>query len=257
MVVNSKNEAVDESTFGGAKRPTDREERHNTALEQYAEVNKHIRSRVRWLYDVERGHRESGGNDPARVQEVIDELKPIRDRWQQYLSEYDAVYRKKLRGLINKLNKLKNWCDREQGELLMMDYLRLGTPKQRRHRRVDFESSLTQLFNLYDSCQFDTRYLDSKLKKALDRVTLWVTEYRRRAAMTPRDRQLEGIARVKDLGLYKGRPKMSQSLQLKIKRRLKAGKPKTAIAEELGISRMTVHRVAKKYKPREFRSESK
>jgi DNA invertase Pin-like site-specific DNA recombinase len=55
-----------------------------------------------------------------------------------------------------------------------------------------------------------------------------------------RERQMEGIAKAKREGKYKGRPRMSVSAEV---RRLNAeGKGPTAIAKELGIGVATVHR---------------
>ncbi|GAN54837.1 recombinase family protein [Tanticharoenia sakaeratensis] len=58
-----------------------------------------------------------------------------------------------------------------------------------------------------------------------------------------RERQLEGIAAAKVKGVYKGRkPSVDRA---EVARRLAAGEGQSAIADTLGISRMTVHRIAK------------
>lgn len=58
-----------------------------------------------------------------------------------------------------------------------------------------------------------------------------------------RDRQQAGIEKAKAEGVYKGRkPSVDQE---RIKSLYKAGKGQTEIAETLGISRMSVHRVLK------------
>jgi DNA invertase Pin-like site-specific DNA recombinase len=58
-----------------------------------------------------------------------------------------------------------------------------------------------------------------------------------------KERQLEGIAKAKAAGVYKGRKPSVPGEEV---RRLAAlGRSKTEIAEELDISRMSVHRVLK------------
>jgi len=58
-----------------------------------------------------------------------------------------------------------------------------------------------------------------------------------------KERQLEGIADAKVRGVYKGRkPSVDRA---DVSRRLAAGESHTAIANALGITRMTVHRIAK------------
>jgi DNA invertase Pin-like site-specific DNA recombinase len=59
-----------------------------------------------------------------------------------------------------------------------------------------------------------------------------------------KERQLEGISRAKAAGVYKGR---KPSVPVDTVKELKAeGFSQTAIAERLGISRMSVHRVLRK-----------
>jgi DNA invertase Pin-like site-specific DNA recombinase len=56
-----------------------------------------------------------------------------------------------------------------------------------------------------------------------------------------KERQMEGIAKAKDRGVYKGRP---QSIDTKQVQRLKAeGSTPSAIARELGIARSSVYRL--------------
>lgn len=55
-----------------------------------------------------------------------------------------------------------------------------------------------------------------------------------------RERQMEGIAKAKREGKYKGRPRMSVSAE--VTRLAAEGKGPTAIAKELGIGVATVHR---------------
>ena len=56
-----------------------------------------------------------------------------------------------------------------------------------------------------------------------------------------KERQMEGIAKAKDRGVYKGRPKSIDTKQVK---RLKAeGSTPSAIARELGIARSSVYRL--------------
>jgi len=58
-----------------------------------------------------------------------------------------------------------------------------------------------------------------------------------------KERQLEGIAAAKVKGIYKGRkPSVDRA---EVARRLASGEKQTAIADALGITRMTVHRIAK------------
>lgn len=58
-----------------------------------------------------------------------------------------------------------------------------------------------------------------------------------------RERQMEGISAAKAKGVYKGR-KASVDRE-EVMRRLTAGEGKSSIAAALGITRMTVHRIAK------------
>jgi DNA invertase Pin-like site-specific DNA recombinase len=58
-----------------------------------------------------------------------------------------------------------------------------------------------------------------------------------------RERQLEGIAKAKAAGVYKG-SKPSIDVE-EVKRLAALGRSKTEIAEELDISRMSVHRILK------------
>ncbi|MBF0876933.1 recombinase family protein [Gluconobacter cerevisiae] len=62
-----------------------------------------------------------------------------------------------------------------------------------------------------------------------------------------KERQLEGIAAAKAKGVYKGR-KASVDRE-EVIRRLTAGEGKSSIATALGITRMTVHRIAKEAFP--------
>ncbi len=58
-----------------------------------------------------------------------------------------------------------------------------------------------------------------------------------------RERQPEGIALAKKKGVYKGRKKVLDAAQvLKLRERVQAGEPKSALARELGISRETLYR---------------
>jgi len=58
-----------------------------------------------------------------------------------------------------------------------------------------------------------------------------------------KERQLEGIAAAKVKGVYKGRkPSVDRT---EVARRLASGEGHTAIADAMGITRMTVHRIAK------------
>jgi len=228
---------------------TDKTDIHQELHEYITAQTKRIQQNTRWLKAIA-GGRDPGKYNPEEIQTLTHESKALRRKYNPLLEHHEELHKKKLSGLINKMNRLKLWCDNEQVELQLIDFTKLMTAKQRRHRKEDFKAALDQLLELYDSCQFDKRSLYDTQKRKLERVTDWITEYRRMQAITPRERQLEGIARAKQLGAYKGRPKMSPSLKLKIQRRLKNGKKKTEIAKELGVSRMTVHRIATKYKPR-------
>jgi DNA invertase Pin-like site-specific DNA recombinase len=59
------------------------------------------------------------------------------------------------------------------------------------------------------------------------------------------ERQAEGIARAKEKGLYKGRACIAADVVVQAFALRAEGKTKTAIAEKLNISRMTVHRIFK------------
>jgi len=243
-------DATKESPTSTKAKLTDKTEFHQELHEHIAKQTKQIQKNTRWLKAVKRG-RDSGKYDPEKIETLTNEVKALRKKYSPLLEHHETQHRKKLRGLVNKLNKLKNWCDSEQVELQIIDHTKLMTAKQRRHRKEDFKAKLDQFMELYDNCHFDKRSLDDSQKRKLERVMDWITEHRRLTSMTPRDRQLEGIARAKQLGAYKGRPKMTPSLKLKIQRRLKAGIKKTEIAKELNVSRMTIHRVATKYQPRQ------
>ena len=55
-----------------------------------------------------------------------------------------------------------------------------------------------------------------------------------------KERQMEGIAKAKAAGVYKGRPRTVDAIE--IKRLLDAGEKPSSVAKTLGISRMSVYR---------------
>ncbi|WP_161883539.1 recombinase family protein [Deinococcus alpinitundrae] len=58
-----------------------------------------------------------------------------------------------------------------------------------------------------------------------------------------RERQREGIALAKKKGVYKGRRKVLDAVQVQnVRERVQAGESKSALARELGISRETLYR---------------
>lgn len=58
-----------------------------------------------------------------------------------------------------------------------------------------------------------------------------------------RDRQRTGIEAAKDKGVYKGRQKTVDDVE--IQRRVELGVPKAQVARDLGVSRMTIYRALK------------
>jgi DNA invertase Pin-like site-specific DNA recombinase len=62
-----------------------------------------------------------------------------------------------------------------------------------------------------------------------------------------RERQLEGIAKAKAEGVYKGRARSIDAAE--VRRLASLGRSKTEIAEEMDISRMSVHRILKEPVP--------
>jgi len=57
-----------------------------------------------------------------------------------------------------------------------------------------------------------------------------------------RERQREGIALAKQRGVYRGRKKsLNREQRAEMKRRIKAGEPKTQVARDFGISRETLY----------------
>lgn len=57
-----------------------------------------------------------------------------------------------------------------------------------------------------------------------------------------RERQAEGISLARQRGVYKGRkPKLNETGVDELKKRIKAGEPKAAIARGMGISRQTLY----------------
>jgi DNA invertase Pin-like site-specific DNA recombinase len=65
-----------------------------------------------------------------------------------------------------------------------------------------------------------------------------------------RERQAEGIAKAKEAGIYKGRkPKLTDDQAADIRRRVKAGENKAALAREYGIDRSTLYGYIQPSKP--------
>ena len=65
-----------------------------------------------------------------------------------------------------------------------------------------------------------------------------------------RERQAEGIAKAKEAGVYKGRkPKLTDDQAADIRRRVKAGENKAALAREYGIDRSTLYGYIQPSKP--------
>jgi DNA invertase Pin-like site-specific DNA recombinase len=60
-----------------------------------------------------------------------------------------------------------------------------------------------------------------------------------------KERQLEGIAKAKEEGVYKGRKATAQAKKAEIEALLSAGMTKPAIAKQLGISVASVYNVMK------------
>ena len=72
-----------------------------------------------------------------------------------------------------------------------------------------------------------------------------------------RERQREGIASAKERGVYKGRERvLSGDQHAELHRLLNLGVPKTKIAEQLGVSRRSVHTYAQS-RPSGFRPEDR
>ena len=59
-----------------------------------------------------------------------------------------------------------------------------------------------------------------------------------------RERQREGIVLAKKAGVYKGRkPSLTMAQALEIRKRVKAGEKKAALAKEFKVSRQTLYTV--------------
>jgi DNA invertase Pin-like site-specific DNA recombinase len=58
-----------------------------------------------------------------------------------------------------------------------------------------------------------------------------------------RERQLEGIAKAKAEGRYKGRPPTKAALEPEVRRRVAAGERPAQIARDLGMARSTLYRL--------------
>ena len=82
---------------------------------------------------------------------------------------------------------------------------------------------------------------DSAISKLMLTIMGGVAEFER--AMI-RERQLEGIAKAKQAGKYRGRQSKMTATQVKeIRERVAAGESKSALARELTLSRQTIYNV--------------
>ena len=82
---------------------------------------------------------------------------------------------------------------------------------------------------------------DSAISKLMLTIMGGVAEFER--AMI-RERQLEGIAKAKEAGKYRGRQSTMTEAQLQmIHERVAAGANKSALAREFGVTRQTIHNV--------------
>lgn len=82
---------------------------------------------------------------------------------------------------------------------------------------------------------------DSAMSRLMLTIMGGVAEFER--AMI-RERQLEGIAKAKQAGKYRGRPSTMTATQLRaIRERAAAGEKKAALAREYGVTRQTIYNV--------------
>lgn len=82
---------------------------------------------------------------------------------------------------------------------------------------------------------------DSAISKLMLTIMGGVAEFER--AMI-RERQLEGIAKAKEAGKYRGRQSTMTAAQVQaIRHRAAAGEKKTALAKEFGVTRQTVYNI--------------
>lgn len=58
-----------------------------------------------------------------------------------------------------------------------------------------------------------------------------------------KERQMEGIQRAKEKGVYKGRKPTARAKSQEVMQRLEAGESPTAVAKSVGISRASVYRI--------------
>ena len=65
-----------------------------------------------------------------------------------------------------------------------------------------------------------------------------------------KERQREGIALAKQKGLYRGRkPSLSREQIGEMRRRVKSGEAKTAVARSMGVSRETLYKYVRELDP--------
>ena len=63
----------------------------------------------------------------------------------------------------------------------------------------------------------------------------------------PLERQMEGIAKAKSEGKYKGRKSIALDLQQEVKRLVSSGMTKAGVAKQLGIGEASIYRILKKH----------
>jgi DNA invertase Pin-like site-specific DNA recombinase len=82
---------------------------------------------------------------------------------------------------------------------------------------------------------------DSAMSRLMLTIMGGVAEFER---MMIRERQLEGIAKAKQAGKYRGRQSTMTAAQVQlIRERVRAGDKKTALAREFGVTRQTIYNV--------------
>lgn len=114
------------------------------------------------------------------------------------------------------------------------------------HRLDRLGRSTRDVLNLIhelDACGASLRVLEPEITTAGDMGRMVITILGMVADMELKfikDRQRAGIEAAKTKGVYKGRRKAVDEAE--IRRRVAEGTPKTQVARDLGISRMTVYR---------------
>lgn len=118
---------------------------------------------------------------------------------------------------------------------------------------VDLKELISQITDKGASVRFIKENLEFSTTNPDPRATLMLgvlgsfAEFERAII---RERQAEGIALAKKAGKYKGRKKALSPTQIaQAHQRVKAGEPKVAIAQDLGISRATLYRTLAQQHP--------